>query len=172
MLSPIAIASAALVLATTAAAQCTPTFSEGVPYIVSSSQQTDVQWIGNNTEGSLGVDLSTTLPGTQWQLATTDFGGYAFSFNTEFNFCLVADGSAQKISADACFDETGSFTPEQDFTFACDSCSESGASNCRIVIKTIQQCAAGENVDEQVRIAGCGSMPMAEWNIVSPSNFV
>ncbi|KAF7293348.1 hypothetical protein MKEN_01465000 [Mycena kentingensis (nom. inval.)] len=89
-----------------------------------------------------------TVPGTEWYLTETGFGGYFFAYDTEFTNCLYASRNAEvpnsgKIYTSlGCFDSTGSLGLDEDFTFACTACLEGGgATGCAIKSSLTTECA-------------------------------
>ncbi|KAF7293357.1 hypothetical protein MKEN_01466100 [Mycena kentingensis (nom. inval.)] len=162
---------------------CMPTFVENAPYTVSLTEQTNFHWIGNLTLGGLGVNLRSTVPGTEWYLTETGLGGYFFAYNTEFTNCLYASRNAKvpnsgKIySSLGCFDSTGSLGLDEDFTFACTACLEGGgATGCAIKSSLTKECAnqpedelhypSGEDESEQVVTRECAETWYQRWDVL------
>ncbi|KAK7028705.1 hypothetical protein R3P38DRAFT_2937876 [Favolaschia claudopus] len=171
----------ALAVASSALADCVPTFQSGAPYTVRMTELPDFVWVNNGTVGSLGVNLRSTVPGTQFYLSETPFGGYVFSLEPEMANCLYASrnakvpGSGKIYQSLGCFNAGGELDLDEDFTFDCVSCSAEGGSNCHIKSSVTTECAntpddalhypSGEDENDQVRTAECGSTWYQAWDV-------
>ncbi|KAF7356536.1 hypothetical protein MVEN_00987200 [Mycena venus] len=137
----------AVSVASRALADCTPTFTEGVPYTVSMTELPGFVWVNNGTIGSLGVNLRSTVPATQWYLSKTPFEGYVFSVDPDMSSCLYASrnakvpGSGKIYSSIGCFDAVGELDEDEDFTFTCVECNSNGGQNCYIKSSVTTECA-------------------------------
>ncbi|KAJ7652231.1 hypothetical protein B0H17DRAFT_1338607 [Mycena rosella] len=173
----------AVSIASRALADCTPTFTEDTPYIVSMTELPSFAWVNNATIGSLGVNLRSTVPATEWYLSTTPFGGYVFSIDTAMSSCLYASrnakvpGSGKIYSSIGCFDGVGELDKDEDFTFTCASCDASGGTNCFITSSVTTECAntpdnalhypSGEDEEDQIRTAACSETWYQKWDVTA-----
>ncbi|KAJ7642082.1 hypothetical protein FB45DRAFT_1000490 [Roridomyces roridus] len=182
----------AVAIASRVLADCTPTFNDGALYTVTMTEVPTYAWVDSSTLGSLGVNLRTTIPATQWYLSETGLGGYVFSLDADLSSssCLDAGrnagrnakvpGSGKIYQSLGCLDSTGSLGLDEDFVFSCDTCDESGhggGSKCNIQSSLTGECAnaaddelespSGEDELDQVKTAECLHTVFQQWDVVA-----
>ncbi|KAJ3926706.1 MAG: hypothetical protein NXY57DRAFT_701704 [Lentinula lateritia] len=148
---------------------CTPSFTPGVGYAVSSNINDSYVWQYNGA--SAGVlsavylfvfQLPTPPEFEPWNLTSTSTGGWTISSDSPSS-CVLAPADTT-LTTGSCSNAAGS---DADFAISCSSCTDTSATACTLTVASTSECVnvpGDSDGNPEVRTMECTGSPQQLWD--------
>ncbi|KAJ4484570.1 hypothetical protein C8R41DRAFT_921496 [Lentinula lateritia] len=144
---------------------CTPSFTPGVGYAVSSNINDSYVWQYNGASAGVlsAVYLLPTPPEFEpWNLTSTSTGGWTISSDSPSS-CVLAPADTT-LTTGSCSNAAGS---DADFAISCSSCTDTSATACTLTVASTSECVnvpGDSDGNPEVRTMECTGSPQQLWD--------